>query len=76
MSLPIASILNYLVSIGLFAFGMVYISKKSFMSYHNQALSLHWDEISRNMQKLILALMKTIGGGFISTAFAIASLQY
>ena len=45
------------------------------MHYHSQAVSLKWDEIGKDMQLLILALMKTVGGGFIAVAVAIVLLQ-
>lgn len=71
----IGSILNYLVAFGLLAFGIMYLTKSSFMSYHSEAVSVEWVGIEHNFQFLILALMKTIGGGFIVSAIVIAFLQ-
>jgi hypothetical protein len=72
----IGSIFNYLAAIGLLFFGIIYLTKSSFMTYHSQAVSLGWNEIEKSIQFLILALMKTIGGGFIASSVAIIILQY
>ena len=67
--------LNFSVAFGLLGLGIIYIAKNRFMHYHSQAVSLKWDEIGKDMQLLILALMKTVGGGFIAVAVAIVLLQ-
>ena len=72
----IGSIINYLVAIGLLAFGIIYLFKSSFMPYHSQAISTEWSGIEQNTQFLILALMKTVSGGFIASAVVIAYLQF
>jgi len=72
----IGNILNYLAALGLLVFGIIYLTKSSFMTYHSQAVSLDWGEVEGKIRFLILALMKTIGGGFIASSIAIIILQY
>jgi hypothetical protein len=76
MIITIGNILNFFVASGLFVFGLIYLIRPSFMNYHSQAVSVKWNEIEQSMQFLILALMKTIGGGFIAGAVSIGLLQF
>jgi hypothetical protein len=60
----------------LLGFGVIYLLKDSFMPYHSEAISLKWEEVEPKTQFLLLALMRAISGGFISTAIAMIFLQY
>jgi hypothetical protein len=66
----------YLVAAILFSFGFIYMLRNSFMPYHSEALSLQWKDLHPALQFLLLALMRTTGGGFISLACAISFLQF
>ncbi|MCJ7446110.1 MAG: hypothetical protein MUO72_00280 [Bacteroidales bacterium] len=45
------------------------------MGYHRMAIQKDWNELSHEMQTLILALMRTVGGGFLSVSIAVIILQ-
>ena len=45
------------------------------MGYHRTAAQKEWNELIPGIQTLILALMRTVSGGFISIAIAIVILQ-
>jgi hypothetical protein len=74
-TLTLISFISYscvaLVSI---LFGLIYLLRNQFMPYHAEALSLSWSELEENMQVLILALMRAVGGGFLATGLAILVL--
>lgn len=72
----IASIANYLAALLLFAFGVTYFFKGSFMPYHEEAVGVAWSEIDTSIQVLILALMRCVGGGFLAVSVVIIFLQY
>jgi len=76
MMAKIGSILNYLVAAGMLVFGVIYLTKNSFMPYHSEAISMEWNEINHTSQILILALMRTVGGGFLVCSISIFFLQY
>jgi hypothetical protein len=59
----------------LMAFGLVYLSRNSFMPYHSMAIGLSWENLDPHVQTLILALMRATAGGFIASAFAMLFLQ-
>jgi hypothetical protein len=69
------SISNYLAALPWFVFGVIYLFKGSFMSYHSKAVSLQWSEIDKNMQLLLLGLMRAVSGGFIVISIVIIWLQ-
>ena len=72
----IGSILNYLVAAGMLVFGVIYLTKASFMPYHSEAISMEWNEIDQTSRTLILALMRTVSGGFLVCSISIFFLQY
>ena len=76
MKEKIASFSNYLAALLVLVFGIIYLSKTSFMPYHSEAVSLEWSEIAQKFHFLILALMKAAGGGFVAAAISIFGLQY
>jgi hypothetical protein len=55
-------------------FGLIYLAKNQFMTYHAEALGLSWSELEEKIQVLILALMRAAGGGFLATGLAISVL--
>lgn len=62
-------------SIVLLLFGIIYLIRPKFMGYHKIAIQKDWSELVPEFQTLILALMRTVSGGFISIAVAIIILQ-
>ncbi len=66
---------NYIVGAIWIVFGLVYLFKDSFMSYHAVALSSSWEELNPAFQTLILALMRAAGGGFFLAGIMIIILQ-
>jgi hypothetical protein len=75
MKNSIGSIINYISALPLLAFGLTYLFKDSFMPYHSDAVSLKWEEVDKNIQYLILALMRAVSGGMILGGFIIIWLQ-
>ena len=76
MKFKIALISNYIVAALLFAFGLTYMFKLTFMPYHAEALEASWESIEASTQVLILALMRAVAGGFLASGLAIAILQF
>ena len=76
MRKKIASTANYLAAALLMSFGLVYLTKASFMPYHSEAVSLEWEAIEQEFHILILALMRAVGGGFVAASISIIVLQY
>lgn len=60
----------YILSLTLvLTFSMIYIFRSSFMPYHRDAVQRQWREIDIRMQKLLLALMNTLGVAWLSWFF-------
>lgn len=76
MTLMIANILIVLSSIVSLIFGLLYLTRKKFMSYHSTALDQRWEDLSPKFQIIILALMRSVGGGLLSVSVTILMLQY
>jgi hypothetical protein len=62
-------------SVVLLIFGVIYLIRPKFMGYHKMAIQKEWNELVPEIQTLILALMRTVSGGFISIALVIIILQ-
>jgi hypothetical protein len=60
----------------LFAFGVIYLTRSTFMPYHAIAVGQSWVEVDPAFQILILALMRVAGGGFLAAAGAMAILLF
>ena len=75
MKNKIGSIINYACAFPLLAFGVTYLFRDSFMPYHSEAVSLPWDQVDKNIQFLILALMRAVSGGQILAGFIVIWLQ-
>jgi len=56
-------------------FGIIYLLRPRFMPYHEAAAQKKWSELAPEIRVLILALMRTVAGGFIAAAFVITLLQ-
>lgn len=67
--------LTIIASLLAFAFGITYLFRSKYMSYHHAALQKDWEELAIEVRTLILALMRAVGGGLISTAVAMVFLQ-
>jgi hypothetical protein len=50
------------------AFGLTYLFRKQFMPYHGVALGKSWVEVPKELQTLILALMRAVAGGTLAVA--------
>jgi hypothetical protein len=69
------TIFNFLSVILALLFGILYLTRPSFMKYHRKAINLEWVELGHEMQTLIQALMRATGGGFLAVAFVTVILQ-
>ncbi len=49
-------------------FGLTYLLRKQFMPYHGVALGKSWVEVPKELQTLILALMRAVAGGALAAA--------
>lgn len=76
MTLLIANILVVLSSLLSLIFGLLYLTRTKFMGYHSIALEQKWEALSPKFQTIILALMRSVGGGLLSVSVTILILQY
>lgn len=63
-----------LASLLTMGFGWVYLSRRQFMPYHQEALRASWQSLDPALQALLLGLMRTAGGGCLAAGVAIAFL--
>lgn len=59
----LAVLLFGLVGISLLVTGAVYMSLDEYMPYHAAAIQMAWGQLDRNLQGLILGLLKGLGSG-------------
>lgn len=64
----IALILYSLSLLSGMVYGVVYLMRDRFMPYHRAALGRPWEELDLPTRTLLLALMKTAGGGALGCA--------
>jgi hypothetical protein len=60
---------HLIATLGIGVFGLFYIFKRQFMSYHAAALGMNWAAVkvvNPKFQFLILALMKAVGGAALA----------
>lgn len=69
------SALTIAAALILLVFGVIYLTRNSFMPYHSDAVSQKWADLQPATRYLILALMRATSGGFIAVAIAIIFLQ-
>jgi len=55
-------------------FGAVYLVRSQFMPYHEEAMGLPWGQLDQRLQTLLLALMRTTGGGLLAVGISAAIL--
>jgi len=65
-----------LCSILAITFSLTYLFRSEFMPYHASAVEQNWTEVNPAFQILILALMKAVGGGWLSASIAIIILLF
>lgn len=65
-----------IVSLFSFVFGIIYITRDKFMPYHEVALNKTWEDLEKNQQTLLLALMRVAGSGFIGSSVITIFLIY
>ncbi|MBS2098889.1 hypothetical protein [Carboxylicivirga linearis] len=75
MNKTLACTFNLLASVILMVLGIIYLFNPQYMPYHRQAVSLPWEEVPMEFQKLILALMKALGGAYLAVGITISLLQ-
>ncbi len=56
------------------AFGVTYLTRSRFMPYHSDALQLSWDQLDSQLQVLLLAMMRAVGGGWLAVSLNVAFL--
>ena len=67
-----AAMVGYLVSsLPLAVFGTVYLFRGEFMPYHSAAIGQSWTDLEPELQILILALMRGVGGAFLALAVTV-----
>jgi hypothetical protein len=72
-----AAFICYLLALPLpIFFGLIYLFRPEFMPYHAVAVGRSWSEVDPAFQTIILALMRSTGGGMIVTACAIGILLF
>ena len=72
--LKLAFFCHLLFSIEPAAFGVTYLVRSEFMSYHAVAVGMPWSQLPPAQQALILALMRLSGGAYVALALAIVVL--
>uniref|UniRef100_F4C6A6 Uncharacterized protein n=1 Tax=Sphingobacterium sp. (strain 21) TaxID=743722 RepID=F4C6A6_SPHS2 len=75
MKTLLTNVPNYIAGSICLVFGLVYLFKSSFLKYHGQALEKKWINVEREVQILILALMRVVGGGALAIGLVIIKLQ-
>jgi hypothetical protein len=75
MKNKLGSIITYASALPLFVFGLTYLLRDSFMPYHGDAIESQWENVDKNIQFLILALMRAVSGGLILAVVVIFWLQ-
>jgi len=75
---------TYLISFvcyGLYALvsilsGMVFLTRSTFMPFHQDALGKTWEKVDPNVQVLLLGLMRSAGGGLMTSGIGVAILLF
>jgi hypothetical protein len=75
MLLVTGTILTFAAATLALAFGLVYLVRPQFMYYHRIAVKREWHELPRELQILILVLMRAVSGGFLSMGVSTIILQ-
>ena len=75
MNVTISTILTISASVFSLFFGLVYLIRPFFMTYHGIAVHKKWNQLDREFQVLILALMRCASGGLIAGGIAMIILQ-
>jgi hypothetical protein len=71
----IAAIVAYSVcALAVFAFGLRYLTRQSYMPYQEEAAGKPWTAIEPRLQLTILAMLRVDGAGMIGTGASIAAL--
>ena len=75
MNGTISSTLTIIAASFSMLFGLIYLIRPLFMTYHGIAVRKKWNQLDREFQVLILALMRCAGGGLIAGGTAMTILQ-
>lgn len=57
-----------------FLFAGMYLFRPDFMPYHEVAIGMPWEDLSAELQVLIIALLRVGGGGWLATSVGISIL--
>lgn len=69
-----ASVCYGLAALVSMVFGAAYLVRSQFMPYHEEAIGLPWQQLDQRLQTLLLALMRTTGGGLLMGGISLAIL--
>jgi hypothetical protein len=69
-----ASVCYALAALVSIVFGAVYLVRSQFMPYHEEAIGLPWQQLDQRLRTLLLALMRTTGGGLLAVGISTAIL--
>ena len=56
--------------------GMVFLVRSTFMPFHQDALGKPWQQVDPSVQALLLGLMRSVGGGLITSGTGVAILLF
>ena len=56
--------------------GMVFLTRSTFMPFHQEALGKTWEQVDPNVQALLLGLMRSAGGGLMTSGIGVAILLF
>jgi hypothetical protein len=66
----IASLCYALAALGALVFGLSYLFRPRFTSYHRDAVGVEWEALEPRFQTLFLALLRVGGGSLVANGFA------
>jgi len=54
--------------------GVVFLTRSTFMPFHQEALNKPWQQVDPKVQALLLGLMRSAGGGLLTSGIGVAIL--
>ncbi|AWZ01959.1 hypothetical protein RHODOSMS8_02435 [Rhodobiaceae bacterium] len=74
--LKIAKLCFYIVAIGLFGTGLIYMFLGTPMPYHLDAMQVAWSDLPQQYQVIITAFQRGAASGFLGGGIAIAMMTF
>ena len=65
-----------LTSLLLAAFSATYLFRSQFMPYHAVEVGMSWEQVPQGFQIMIISLMKSLGGAWLSTLVAFWAILF